>query len=576
MLRVYQFNLDCQIDNAYLEDARNVMATMATGGGKAVVIGHRLRKLDAPAVVMAHRSQLVSQLALTLNREQVPHGVFAPDELIRQIIKLEVDTHGKSFYRAQAPVRVASTKTFAGRDAKDRWYKQVAEAVVDEGHHAVKGSEIERALSLVPNARGLFMTAHAIRGDGKGLGRKADGLIDALVVGPCARELMDQGYLCDYDIACPESDIDVSDIPIGASGEMVFKKLAERVHASKMLVGSIVDQYIAKAGGKLGLTFVIDIEEAHKTSAEYRKRGVPTEIITQETSIAQRADIMRRFERRQLLQVVSVDVLSEGVDVPAVEVISLGRHTESFQTFAQQVGRGSRPLIVIPEVWARWGEYDDAGRLAHIAASPKPKFLILDHVGNFNRMYLKRGTTFEQRQSYTLGRVERRAKTPTDVIPLRTCTNELCFKPYPTILLKCPHCQAPRPEPESRGSPDKVEGDLAMLDLVVLRAMQSEISRIDGPASYPSGIAPIIAAAIMKKHHQRQVAQGPLRQAIALWAGWQQQIHKLEDREIQRLFYYRFAVDIGTAQTLGMREAAELEQLIRDQLARYNIVQAEG
>ena len=403
-----------------------------------------------------------------------------------------------------------------------------------------------------------------------------------MIVGPCLRDLIERGYNCDYDIYCPPSDIDISDIPVGASGELVQKTLRERIHASKTLVGDIVGQYIAKAGGKLGLTFVVDHKEADKVAAEYRRRGVPCEIITEDTSIPARGLIMKKFTRRQLLQLISVDVLSEGVDVPAVEVISLGRHTESFQLFSQQVGRGSRPSIEetlevpgpnggLVNVWKRWGDWTDADRIRFIAQSSKPRFTILDHVGNFNRMYLKRNTTFDMRQSYTLGRSERKRKTPSDAIPLRTCLNELCLKPYSAILLVCPHCGTPKPPPDSRGSPDAVEGDLVMLDLAVLRAMQYEIKRIDGPVEVPRGVSAVVQAAIAKQHHLRQIAQGPLRKAIALWAGWQQQVHGFNDREIQSLFWRRFAVDVMTAQTLGAREAAELEERIRAQLTANNV-----
>lgn len=573
MLRDYQFELDARIDQAYtIPGVRNVMATMATGGGKSVVIGHRLRKFNGPAAVMAHRSELVSQLALTLNREEIPHGVIAPKEIISQIVRLEIDTHGKSYYRQSAPIRVASANTLAIRDpSKDRWYAQCGLAVVDEGHHVTKGGMWEQALNNVPNALGLFKTAHACRGDGLGLGRHHDGLVDALVVGPCGRDLMDRGYLCDYGIICPPTDIDISDIPIGASGELVQKALRERIHASKMLTGDIVKQYIRRAGGKLGLTFVVDIEEAEKTVAAYRAAGVPSEIITADTPIPARATIMRRFRARQLLQLVSVDVLSEGVDVPAVEVISLGRHTESWQLYCQQIGRGLRPMIDDAAVWAAWDQYTDAGRLAHIAASRKPRALIIDHVENVMRHYLKRGLP-DVAQVYSLDRRTRGAKVASDAIPLRHCLNEDCFKPYSAILLKCPYCGTAKPDPTRRGAPDQVEGDLFELDLAVLRAMRGEIERIDGPGSYPSGCSPIVAASILKKHHQRQMAQGPLRDSIALWAGWRQQSMGLHDREIHRLFFHRFGIDVGTAQTLGAREAADLEQKIRAELDRYNVV----
>lgn len=577
MFRDYQTDFKNGIYRAWHDGHRNVMGTMATGGGKGTVIGGVLQEYDAPACVTVHRSPLVSQLALTLNREHVPHSIIAPTELIREIVKLEVDTYGKSFYRATAPIRVASTKTLAGRDGKDRWYAQCGIAVVDEGHHAIKGSEIDRSLALLPNARGLFLTAHACRADGLGLGRPTkenpnrDGLVDFLVVGPHPRALMDRGFLCDFDVVCPPTDIDISDIPVGASGELIQKTLRERIHASKALVGSIVQQYLKRAPGKLGLTFVVDKEEADKTAKAYRAAGVPCEVITDETSITARGAIMKRYAARQLLQIVSVDVLGEGVDVPAVEVVSLGRHTESWQLFCQQVGRGTRPLIDDATVWANWGSFADWQRLAYIAASRKPRFLIIDHVDNVKRHYLKRGL-FDAEQTYTLDRVDRRSKTKSDAIPLRTCQNENCFKPYSSILLRCPWCGTVKPAPAGRGTPAQVEGDLEQLDLTVLRAMHAELRRINSAPEIPQFASSKVSAGIMKNHLARQVAQHPLRDAIATWAGWKQQVEGLPDRSIQSLFWHRFGVDVVTAQTLGVREAGELEAKIRAELERHNVV----
>lgn len=587
MFRDYQTDFKNGIYAAWQAGHRNVMGTMATGGGKGTVIGGVLQEYDAPACVTVHRSPLVSQLALTLNREHVPHSIIAPTELIREIVKLEVDTYGKSFYRATAPIRVASTKTLANRDGKDRWFQQCGIAVVDEGHHAIVGSEIDRSLALLPNARGLFLTAHACRADGLGLGRPTkenpnrDGLVDFLVVGPHPRNLIDRGFLCDFDVMCPPTDIDISDIPVGASGELIQKTLRERIHASKALVGSIVEQYLKRAPGKLGLTFVVDKEEADKTAKAYRAAGVPCEVITDETSITARGAIMKRYAARQLLQIVSVDVLGEGVDVPAVEVVSLGRHTESWQLFCQQVGRGTRPLIeetlTMPgpqggtvNVWKRWGELTDAQRLAFIATSRKPRFLIIDHVDNVKRHYLKRGL-FDAEQIYTLDRTDRRAKVKTDAIPLRTCQNENCFQPYSAILLRCPYCGTVKPAPVGRGSPAQVEGDLEQLDLSVLRAMHAELRRINSAPEIPQYASSKVSAGIMKNHLARQVAQHPLRDAIATWAGWKQQHDRLHDREIHSLFWHRFGVDIVTAQTLGVREAGELEAKIRAELERHNV-----
>lgn len=556
MLRDYQVDLKNRIYEAWQDPRnRNVMATMATGGGKSVVIGSVLQDFNAPSVVIAHRSELISQLSLTLNRESVPHGIIAPKDMIRQIIALEIETHGRSFYSARAPARVASAHTLAVRDPKDRWHQQVTLAVVDEGHHVLRDSIWEKSLDQFPNARGLFKTAHAVRADGAGLGRHADGLVDALVVGPCGRDLIDRGFLTDYTVKCPPSDIDISDVPVGPSGEFVHDKLREKIHKSRTIVGDIVRHYVHHAGGKLGLTFAVDIEEATKIRAAFESANVPAEIITAKTPIPLRAAIMRRFRARQLLQLVSVDVLSEGTDVPAVEVVSLGRHTMSWQLMCQQIGRVLR--VSVDGLAAFWDTYTDAERLAAIAQSKKPKALILDHVDNVRRHYMLRGM-FDSPQAYTLDRRERRSrKTAPDAIPLRTCLNEECLQPYEAFLNVCPYCGTPKPAPGRRGTPEQVDGDLGDLDIEALKLLTGEISRVDGAARIPQNVTPTAAAAIKKNHAARQMNQGVLREVIALWAGWQKG-KGLHDSEIRRLFWFRFDIDVMSAQTLGATEAVEL------------------
>src|SRR5690606_13702835 len=128
----------------------------------------------------------------------------------------------------------------------------------------------------------------------------------------------------------------------------------------------------------------------------------------------------------------------EGVDVPAVEVVSLARHTASFQLFSQQFGRALR-LFLPDELHAQWHTFTDAQRLAHIAASQKPKAIIIDHVGNCTRHGLP-----DVPRVYSLNRRERGTrKGPSDAIPLRTCLSDTCLQPYERVLACCPYCGTP-------------------------------------------------------------------------------------------------------------------------------------
>lgn len=568
MLRDYQYTLTNSIYTEWQHGSRAVVATMATGGGKTVVYSKIMQDYNAPAVLVAHRSELVSQSALALNREHVPHSIIAPKATIAEIVKLEHETHGHSSFAWRAPIRVAGVDTLVRENPSEKWLQQIALVVVDEGHHVLRANKWGETLALMPNARVLGVTAHCVRADNKGLGRAADGVYDSLVQGPHARELIGRGYLTDYRMMIPPTDIDFSEVTIGSTGDYSAPQLRAATHKSKRLVGDIVNHYVREAGGKLGLTFAVDIEAANELCVAYRKAGVAAEIITGQTNIAARAQIMRAFRERRILQLISVDVLGEGTDVPAVEVVSLGRRTASWQLMCQQIGRALRTSV--DEAYAAgWGNYTDAERCAIIAASAKPKALILDHVGNLLHHYEHRGFP-DARQEYSLDRRPSRGARDSDAIPLRACLQ--CFQPYERFRVKCPYCGAPIPPPAGRAGPEQVDGDLTELDPEILAQLRGEVKRIDAPVRVPANVTPPVAKTIINRHHERFTAQQALRARMALWAGYWHHIG-FEDREIQRLFFYTFRVDVLTAQSMGAQDALNLQMRVDAEIGKLNIVE---
>lgn len=517
---------------------------------------------DRPSVVVSHRQELVSQAAFALAREQIPYGIIAPQQVVSEIIRAEIDMFGRSYYQPRAHIKVAGVNTITVRDTSDKWFRQVEYVVVDEGHHVLKENIFGKAVRMFPTARCLFPTAHACRSDGRGLGSHADGLVDALVIGPSAKKLIDRGYLVDYRLVCPPSDIDLSQVTVGSTGDFVPAKLRAAVHRSSTIVGDVVREYMRFAPGKLGLTFAVDIESAKEIVEAFGRQGVPAEIITGDTTISDRAHIMRRFRARELLQLVSVDVLGEGTDVPAVEVVSMARPTSSFQLFAQQFGRAMR-VNVRDDLGKQWDKFTDAERLSHIANSEKPKAIIIDHVNNWSRHGLP-----DVPRRYTLDRREKRSKR--DVLPLKLCVE--CLEPYEAIFTACPHC-GHKPEPKTRGTPEAVEGDLYELDPAVMAQLRGEVARIDNPPVFPSNVGHEVIGAIKKRHWERQQGQQELRAAIALWAGYWR-MHGAQDSETYRRFFHMFGRDIMTAQTLGATDAKELETTIRNEIERLNVIES--
>lgn len=541
-LRPYQQELENKIYEAWDSGAINVLAQLSTGGGKTVLLASIVAKCNQPAIVIAHRVEIVSQISLTLARHGIKHNIVAQKNAIREIISLHMFELKKSYYEPQSQHVVAGVDTLLRMSDETPWFKKIKLVVQDEAHHVLKDNKWGKTAKLFPNARGLYPTATPVRADGNGLGRHADGVIDAMITGPSMRELIKLGYLSEYRIIAPPSDLDLSEVPVSAGGDFSPPKLRSAVHKSR-ITGDVVKHYLKFAAGKLGVTFAVDIEAATEIALEFRKKGVPAEVISSKTPDLLRSTIMRRFKKREILQIVNVDLLGEGVDVPAIEVVSMARPTQSYGLYSQQFGRALRPL------------------------PGKTHAIIIDHVGNV----VRHGLPDDVRRRWSLDRRDRRSRAAAlDAIPVRVCLNSNCLAVYERTHKKCPLCGYYSP-PAARSSPEHVDGDLTELTPEALAALRGEIERIDDAAKIPQHLEAPAQIAIANRHIARQKSQGALREKIAQWAGYLRSGGK-DDPEIYRLFYFNFGIDIASAQTFNVKDAEELSEKIQKAIDESVIV----
>lgn len=516
------------------------MAVLPTGGGKTYIFSRIASLVNTAVCAIAHRGELVTQISVAMAREGVRHRVIGPPALARRCTVAHLEELNRDFVQPNSRIAVAGVDSLIKIDPNDPWLASVGLWIQDEAHHLLADNKWGKASALFKNARGLGVTATPIRADGKGLGRHADGLIDEMFVGPSMRELIDQGFLTDYRIFAPPSDLDLSQVGTSANGDFSPPELSAARKRSH-ITGDVVQHYLRIARGKLGVTFDVDIESATGTAAAFRAAGVPAEVVTGKTPDGLRADILRRFKRRDLLQLVNVDLFGEGFDLPAIEVVSFARPTQSFALFCQQFGRSLRIL------------------------DGKQGALIIDHVGNTLRHGLP-----DAARTWSLDRRERRSKSvSSDVIPTRTCINAECMGVYERVHSACPYCGSIA-IPQSRGTPEQVDGDLMELDADVLARMRGEISRVDSVPHFPADAGPAVRGAIARTHWDRQQAQSSLRQTIALWSGWQRTLGRA-DQESYRRFYFKFGIDVASAQALGSTDAAALTERVGAELQKHNV-----
>lgn len=526
VLRDYQAEAERRIYEAWHAGAKNVLLVLPTGAGKTVTFANIQRRMTAPSVAVAHRQELVSQISLALARYNVRHRIIGQPDLIRSCVNLHGIEVGTSYYNATAQVAAAGVDTLMRRDpAKDPLFNQTRLWVCDEAHHLLIGNKWGKTVEMFPNAFGLGVTATPVRADGKGLGRHHDGVIDVMIIGPSMRDLINGGYLTEYRVFAPPNDLDLSDVGTSASGDYSPEPLRKAVRRSH-IHGDVVSHYMRIAAGKLGVTFAVDVESAVELAAAYRQQGIPAEAVSAKTPDNIRYKLLRMFASGELKQLVNVDLFGEGFDLPAIEVCSMARPTQSYGLYVQQFGRALRPM------------------------DGKSHAVIIDHVGNV----LLHGLPDAPR-SWTLDRRERRSKTaPGDApLPLRSCLN--CAGVYERSKTTCPYCGT-QVVPSGRSAPDMVDGDLNELTPDVLARMRGEIAYAD-TLRIPVGAAPEVIGAVKRNHRERMEAQALLRDAMALWGG-QRTARGASIAEAQREFFLRYGVDVGTAQTLNRADALAL------------------
>ena len=529
-LRDYQIKAVNDIYREWDSGAKNVCIQLPTGSGKTAVLAHIMQEYASPSIAIAHRTELVSQLSLTLAQYGVYHNIIAPPATIREIVTLHSNIFKQSYYDPQATRYVAGVLTLLNHKHVAKLAQRIGLFVVDEAHHVTRDNTWGKIAAIFSQARGLFPTATPQRADGKGLGRHADGVIDSLIIGIGMRELINQGYLTPYKIFAPPNSLDLSAVNITAAGDYSPPKLRTAVHASP-IVGNCVEHYRRIAMGELGITFAVDVESSIEIANAYRIAGISAEVISSKTPTLVRANIMRRFRNKEILQLVNVDILGEGVDVPAVTVVSMCRPSASYNVFSQQFGRMLRP------------------------AQGKTHGILIDHVGNTIRHGLP-----DAHRVWSLDRRERRSSVVVSEIPLKTCLNIACLAVYPRTQRACPNCGHYTP-PRERSTPEEVDGDLIELHPDILAVMRNEIARVDGLPRIPQSISTIAQLGVANNHRRRQEAQRELRTSIAQWAGYHHDAGRT-DSEIHREFYFRFGIDVLSAQVLGATDANKLRESI--------------
>lgn len=337
-LRPYQTECIDAVFKAWYEGLRRPAVVLPTGAGKTVVFAHLIKEFRGQhglrtdsyggrVIVLVHRDELADQAIAKIR-------AVAPELNVGKVKAQDNDV--------LSDVMVCSVQTLASAGRRNRL--QVAEdmagrvglVITDECHHASAAS-YQKVYAAFPDALQLGVTATLARGDGAGLGD----VWEEVVYSKSVLWMISKGYLTDVKAMRVQLDMDMDgvkksrgDYQAGALGAALEESQADE---------AIARAYTEHAGSRPGVVFTPTVATAEGAAEALNKAGVPTEIISGETTREERLGIFRRFREGETQVLANCMVLTEGFDAPWASCAVIARPTQSNPLYIQMVGRVLRP-----------------------------------------------------------------------------------------------------------------------------------------------------------------------------------------------------------------------------------------
>jgi superfamily II DNA or RNA helicase len=295
------------------------LLTHATGTGKTVVAFHDARSLDMSTLYLVHRSRLVSQTAEKLSTlwPKASYGIYRggePDPNLKVVLSTvqQIARHIDKF------------------DPEHFGY-----LIIDEAHRA-QSESYKRILGHFQARFTLGLTATPERMDAKSILELFQNTAHRLSL----EQAVKMGALVPIRCIRVKTNVDLSQVRFNHI-QYHARDLEEKV----MVQGRdelIVSTYLQHVKGKRTVVFAVNVSHAEQLAKCFLEAGIPAAAVSGGDSIAIRDRRLRDFEAGNLWVLCACDILNEGWDCPAVEVLFMARPTLSRIIYMQQLGRGTR------------------------------------------------------------------------------------------------------------------------------------------------------------------------------------------------------------------------------------------
>jgi superfamily II DNA or RNA helicase len=125
-------------------------------------------------------------------------------------------------------------------------------------------------------------------------------------------------------------------------GDYVNESLSRILLHQEYLV-NVVQSYQRHAPGKSMIVFAVNVAHSQAIVDRYRDAGIRAAHLDGNTPKAERERLLAHFTANEIQVLSNCEIITEGFDFPACEVVQLTRPTKSLTLYLQSVGRVMRP-----------------------------------------------------------------------------------------------------------------------------------------------------------------------------------------------------------------------------------------
>ena len=338
-LRPYQRETIDKVKGDWQSGYRNVMITVATGGGKTVIfLGLLAEELhnnpNKRCLIIAHRKELIEQPIERL-------AAFWPDLARRSgIVMADQNDCDKQ-------IIVATVQTLNGRGRIDRILRHgpIDYIVTDECHHSCSDTYLavyEQLRQANPSVKHLGVTATPIRADGKQFGD----VYEKVSAHYGIKELVKLGYLAPPRWLAIQTGISLAGVPKTGSGEdrdYSSRRLAD-VFETDNCFDLVVETHKKYAQNRPAIAFTASVEGAYKLAEKFTAASIPAGAADGTTRKDTRTQLVKDFRAGKISVLCNVALWTEGLDLPEISCVHMVRPTQSDAYYVQCIGRGLRLL----------------------------------------------------------------------------------------------------------------------------------------------------------------------------------------------------------------------------------------